>query len=121
MTIFQRQIVEVEFRLPPDGSLLRHPCIVLSNTAINDEEQGFVGVMLTSQAHYKDDFYSFELEDSMLSKPHGKEFCAARIHIISNFLYSDIIRNSKWGNEMKTQAFKQLLAEINLVTFRYQI
>ncbi|HEX2899864.1 MAG TPA: hypothetical protein VHS96_09110 [Bacteroidia bacterium] len=121
MTIYQRQIVEVEFRLPPDGTLLRHPCIVLSNTAVNDEEQGFVGVMLTSQMHYQDDIYSFEIDEEMLTKPHGKAFCAARIHIISNFLYDDIIRNSNWGNEMKTFHFHRLLHAINRTTFRFAI
>lgn len=117
MTIRQRQIVEVAFRLPPDGELLNHPCIVISNDEINEEEQGFVAVMMTSESHYKDDRYSFQLTDNMLAKPLGKSFCAARLHLIGNFLYSDVIVNRNSGNEMKIDAFNRLIVHINKITF----
>ena len=39
MKVFQRQIVEVSFRFLPDGKNLVHPCIVLSNDEINEEEE----------------------------------------------------------------------------------
>jgi hypothetical protein len=120
MTIRQRQLVEVEFRLPPDGKLLRHPCIVLSNEDINDEEEGFVAVMLTSEPHYRGDEYSFEITNSMLTRPHDLPFCAARMHLIGNFIYSDIIKNSKWGNEIRIQPFKRLVTLINQTAFRMQ-
>jgi hypothetical protein len=119
MTIHQRQIVEVEFRLPPDGEYLRHPCIVLSNDTINDEEQGFVAVMLTSQERYKDDLYSFEISDKMLNKPHSKKFCAARLHLVGNFLYDDIISNSHSGVEINIDSFNRLLSQINRITFNF--
>jgi hypothetical protein len=35
MKLRQRQIVEVPFRLPPDGKVLNHPCIIISNEDIN--------------------------------------------------------------------------------------
>ncbi len=51
----QRDVVEVEFRLPSDGRLEKHPVIILSNEEINNGESGFVAVMMTSQDRYKDD------------------------------------------------------------------
>ena len=40
--IYQRNVVEVQFRLPSDGRLEEHPVIVLSNDEINEIEDGFV-------------------------------------------------------------------------------
>jgi len=51
----QREVVEVEFRLPSDGILKKHPVIVISNSEINETEEGFVAVMMTSSEKYKDD------------------------------------------------------------------
>lgn len=119
MAIEQRQIVEVQFRLPPDGDLLNHPCVVLSNTEINEEEQGFVAVMITSENRYKDDLYSFELDSSMLTKPMTTPFSAVRMHLIGNFLYEDVITNRNTGNSMKIDAFNRLLVQINKITFSY--
>jgi PemK-like, MazF-like toxin of type II toxin-antitoxin system len=122
MSIKQRQIVEVEFRLPPDGKFLRHPCIVLSNEEINEEEEeGFIGVMLTSQSDYRDDEYSFEIHNDMLTKPHDLPFCAARMHLIGYFLYKDIIKNSKWGTEIRSDPFRRLVTLINRTTFQMQM
>jgi hypothetical protein len=121
MTIRQRQIVEVEFRLPPDGKFLRHPCIVLSNEEINDEESAFVAVMMTTDQRYDGDEYSFKLLNEMLNKPHGKQFCAARIHLVGHFLYKDVIKNSQWGSEIRIEPFKRLLTTINRITFQMQV
>lgn len=118
MGIKQRQIVEVEFRLPPDGKFKRHPCIVLSNEEINDEEEAFVAVMLTSEPNYRGDEYSFEISNEMLNKPHNLAFCAARIHLVGNFLYKDIIKNAHSGSEIRIQPFNRLLTTINRTTFQ---
>lgn len=115
----QRDVVEVLFRLPADGDLKQHPVIVLSNNDINEEEGGFVAVMMTSKEHYKGDDYSFELDDSMFTKPLGKPFSAIRLHLISNFMDTDVISNSNSGNQMKIEAFRRLVTLINKVAFRY--
>jgi hypothetical protein len=121
MIFYQRQIVEVKFRLPPDGDLLRHPCIILSNSEINQEEEGFVAVMLTSQKHYRGDRYSFEIDNSMLTKPHNLDFCCARVHLIGNFINSDVILNSKYANEIRKEPFRRLLSQINTETFLFSL
>ena len=50
------EIVEVKFRLPPDGRLEEHPVVVLSNSEINNYELGFTGVMMSTTN--PDDEYS---------------------------------------------------------------
>lgn len=117
----QRDIVEVEFRLPSDGRLEKHPVIVLSNEDINSCEEGFVAVMMTSESRYKGDEYSFELDDSMFTKPLGKPFSAARIHLVGNFMDDDIIPNRNVGNQMRIEPFKRLLVNINSTTFNLKI
>lgn len=107
--------------MPPDGDLLNHPCVVISNDEINEEEQGFVAVMMTSEPGYKGDLYSFELTDNMGTKPLGKPFCAVRLHLIGNFLYKDIISNKNSGNEMKIDSFNRLLVHINKITFQLNL
>ncbi len=83
--------------------------------------EGFVGVMLTSDHRYKSDEYSFEISNDMLSKGHDLPFCAARIHLIGNFLYKDVIKNSKWGTEMRKDPFRRLVTMINRTTFQMQL
>lgn len=117
----QREVVEVQFRLPSDGRFEHHPVIVLSNDEINEEEEGFVAVMMTSQEKHKGDEYSFEVDSSMFTKPLNKPFSAVRLHLIGNFLQKDIIRNSNTGNQMKIEPFKRLLMNLNSTTFNFKI
>lgn len=117
----QRDVVEVEFRLPSDGRTEKHPVIVLSNEEINNDEEGFVAVMMTSQEHYKDDEYSFDLDNTMFTKPLGTPYSAARVHLIGNFMNSDIIPNRNSGNQMRVEPFKRLLVNINKTTFNLKI
>lgn len=117
----QRDVVEVEFRLPSEGTYEKHPVIVLSNDEINNEEGGFVAVMMTSQEHYRGDEYSFDLDDTMFTKPLGKPYSAARVHLIGNFMNFDIIPNKNSGNQMRIEPFKRLLVNINRTTFNLKI
>lgn len=57
MAFEQRQIVEVQFRLPPYGELENHPAVIISNSEINGDELGFSAIMITHTDH--DDEYSF--------------------------------------------------------------
>jgi hypothetical protein len=112
----QRNVVEVDFKLPSGGSE-KHPVIVLTNDEINTEEGGFVAVMMTSQDHYRDDLYSFELNDAMFTKPLGKPFSAVRLHLIGNFNNSEVIPNSFSGNQMRLEPFKRMLTQIRMIAF----
>ena len=55
MAVYQGEIVEVNFQLP-DGKFKPHPVIVVSNNDINEYEDGFIGVMLSSVT--KEDNYT---------------------------------------------------------------
>ena len=113
----QREVVEVHFRLPDNGRLENHPVIIISNSSINNTERGFVAIMMTSE-HDDEDEYSFEIKDSMFEKPIGKAVSAVRLHLIGNFMNTDIIPNSHSGNKMKEEVFRRLLVHINRITFK---
>jgi hypothetical protein len=117
----QREVVEVFFRLPDDGRQEKHPVIVLSNNEINSQENGFVAIMMTSQVVYRGDEYSFELNDTMFNIPLSKPFSAVRLHLIGNFMDTDVIRNQFSNNYMKEEPFKRLLTHINGTTFKFKI
>lgn len=67
MSFQQRQFVEVQFRLPPDGEHLNHPAVIISNNDINEHEGGFIAVMMTSND--TKDMYSFPVTDEMVTTP----------------------------------------------------
>jgi len=87
MPIYQGEIVEVNFFLP-EGKFKPHPVIVVSNNDINQNENAFIGVMLSSSAKYDD--YSFALSDEMLSKKPKKQG-QVRCQLLSLIPESEII------------------------------
>lgn len=119
MKICKGMIVEVPVYLPPEGETKPHPCIVISNDEINEEEQGFVAVMITSEQRYKDDYYSFELTNEMVSKPSDKVWRAVRVHLIGYYMYSDVISNSISNNYIKPDHLKRLMTHIYSQVFEY--
>jgi len=79
MKIYQGEIVEVNFLLP-SGEFKPHPTIVISNNIVNQYEDAFVGVMISSSA--PNDEFSYILSNEMLSKP-SKKPCQVRCQLIS--------------------------------------
>ena len=69
MKINQGDIVEVNFELP-NGNFKTHPALVISNQNVLDAEDIFYAVMISTK-EYNDEF-TFELKNSMLSKPLSK-------------------------------------------------
>ncbi len=69
MNVNQRDIVEVNFQLP-GGKFKVHPALVVSNQSVLETEDIFYALMISSK-EYNDDF-SFELKNSMLTKPWNK-------------------------------------------------
>ena len=120
MAFEQRQIVEVQFRLPPDGELKNHPAVIISNSEINSEEFGFTAVMITHSD--SDDEYTFEIDDKMFLKSfQDKSHKEIRLHLISYFLDDDVISNNHGLNKMKPEWFKRLLSQINEITFGIKV
>jgi hypothetical protein len=111
----QRDLVEVSFRCPPDGEFLNHPVLVLSNDDINEHEGAFLGMMMTS--HNWDDAYSFVVNNEDFVKPLGeRKHAEFRLHLVSQFLESDIIPNNSPKNSMKKASFMRLIEHFNEIT-----
>lgn len=109
MKVEQGEIVEVNFNLPQ--GFLPHPVIVLSNDDINEYEQSFIGVMLSSK-DYKDE-YSFFITNEMLVKEPRNKY-QARCHLISFFQTKEVI--SKHG-KIKKAYLKDIIEYIFKITF----
>lgn len=109
--VHQRDIVEVVFDEDLGGN---HPAIVISNKLVQEVEGYFVCVMMTSQDY--DDEFSFLITDDMVMKPLNKPHSEARCHLI-NFVPIDAILKNSHSNQLKVEAFKDLIKKINRSTF----
>ena len=109
MTISQGDIVEVNFRLPE--GFKPHPVIVVSNNDINEYEDAFIGVMLSSSMKYDD--YSFVLENEMLTKI-PKVKTQVRCHLISLIPENEILGRHGIINK---KYLSQLINKIKLIIF----
>jgi hypothetical protein len=115
MAVSQREV----YILPHPISLKpeeKHPFIVLSILEANNNENTFIGVMITGSEITKDD-YSFELKDEMFIKPLKKDNCHVRMHLITLCLTEEVIGQKV--NEMKDFYFKELMASIGDLIFNY--
>ncbi len=111
MTISQRDIVEVEFKL--SQGILKHPVIVLTNNTAISIENYFTGIMLTSEEI--DDEFTFEIHDHV--KQTSSKKSQARLHLIGWFSIDDTIKNSHYNCQLKGEYFNQLVNQICNNTF----
>lgn len=107
----QRDIVEILF---DEDFGKNHPAIILSNNLVQEIEGYFVCVMMTSTN--QDDEFSFIITDEMVTKPLNKEHCEARCHLIQFVPVEDIVDNGH-NNQLRVEAFKELMLKINSTTF----
>lgn len=110
MNVEQRDIVEVNFRLP-DGTFKPHPVVVISSKLMHELEPGFIGVMASSK-DYEDEF-CFELQSYMLTQA-PKTKCIVKCHLISMFSDKDIL--GRYG-KVKREFFIPLMRHILSTTF----
>ncbi len=87
MIPYQRDILEVNFRLLNEREFKPHPVIVISNNEVNEYEETFVGVMISSSVNY--DEYTVKIDNKMLTNPLSKP-SQIRSHLIQTFSFSDI-------------------------------
>lgn len=76
---YQGEIVEVNFLLP-SGECKPHPTIVVSSNVVNEYEDAFIGVMISSTA--PDDEFTYRLTNDMLTKP-SKKACQVRTQLLA--------------------------------------
>jgi hypothetical protein len=70
MRVQQRDIIELNYELP-NGKFKTHPALVNSNSNVLETEDIFYAVMISSNPMNEE--FSFELDNSMLTKPLSKK------------------------------------------------
>lgn len=101
----QKDIVEVNFKLP-GGKFEPHPALVISNNTVNEYEDTFLAVMITSSTEY--DEYSILIDNKMLSKPMRNK-SQIRCHLMQSFNFEEI--NLKIAS-FKKDYFDKILKKI---------
>lgn len=108
MTFQRGDIVELPLTLPPDGKLLPHPVVIISNEDVHEGDDCYIGVMLTHSTYI--DMFTFELSDDMFVKPNTDKYAQARCHLITYFIKSHVSGNYK--NRMKEEAVNRLVEHV---------
>jgi len=87
MKVNQRDIVVVNFELP-NGSFKTHPALIVSNQNVLDTEDIFYAVMISTK-DYNDEF-TFELKNTMLTKPLSK-ISFVKCQLIQSYSITEVI------------------------------
>lgn len=92
---YQRgEIIEVNLAMPPDGKVLNHPAVIISNTEVFRDDDCYIVVMLTSRNN--NDVYSYALEDYMfIQGAKGREHSEVRCHLITYILEGHIVQGKR--------------------------
>lgn len=84
----QKDLIEVNF-LFPDGTFKPHMAIVISNDEMNDIDDFFYIVLISSKNYNKK--HTYELNDKMTTKALSKKSFVV-CHLISGYTQRDVIR-----------------------------
>ena len=105
MKVHQRDIVELNFELP-GGNFKSHPALIISNEQVLDTEDIFYAVMISSKP-FNDEF-TFELSDSMLTKPLSKK-SFVKCQLIQSYSTDEVISKI---SSLKLAYFEQVKKKI---------
>ncbi len=105
MKVQQRDIVEINFELP-DGKFKIHPALVISNEHVLHTEDIFYAVMISSKP-FNDEF-TFELNNSMLSKPLSKK-SFVKCQLIQSYTIDEIISKISSVHPLYFEQIKKLI------------
>ncbi|MCD4793177.1 MAG: type II toxin-antitoxin system PemK/MazF family toxin [Bacteroidales bacterium] len=111
MNFRQRDIVLLDFQLPKQD-VEEHPWIIISNNDIHENEDYFIAVMMSSKK--QDDYFSFWIEDEMLTVPPKKK-SQIRCNIIN--LFDKVELKGKAISRIKEISFDKLIDHIFNFTF----
>jgi mRNA-degrading endonuclease toxin of MazEF toxin-antitoxin module len=95
----------------PDGKSKPHPAIVISNNDLFEDEGFFYCCMISSKDYNPQ--YTFEIKDSMVSKPFEKK-SFVKCQIIGGFTERDILRNI---SNMRSESFEKLIIKVTSSIF----
>ena len=101
MKVSQRDIVEVNFELP-GGKFKTHPALVISNQNVHDEEDIFYALMISTK-QYNDEF-TYELTNSMLTKPLSKT-SFVKCQLLQSYTAEEVLSKI---STVKTQYFEEI-------------
>lgn len=105
--VFQREIVEVPYKLP-NGEILIHPALVLSPNELQDYEDGmFYAVLISSKNHFPE--LTMEIKNEWLNKPLSKHSFFVT-HIVSIFTVEEVM--TRYNNYIKSNYFDAVLRKI---------
>ena len=105
--VFQREIVEVPYRLP-DGQVLVHPALVLSVDELQDYEDGmFYAVLISTKNHFP--HLTLKIQNEWLNKPLSKQSYFVT-HIVSIFNVDDVM--TRYNNYIKLPYFDKVLDKV---------
>jgi hypothetical protein len=114
MKLYRRDVVEVIFG---SNTYKNHSVIVLSPEEVNSEEEQFLGMMITDSKYFDpNNEFSFPLSDDMFIKPIKEKQSKARLYLI-NLLPADVIVSGRKINEMRLEAFTELIRSLNKKVF----
>ena len=105
MKVQQRDIVELNFELP-GGKFKSHPALIISNENVLETEEIFYAVMISSKP-FNDEF-TFELNDSMLTKPLTKR-SFVKCQLIQSYSVDEVISKT---SSIKSVYFEQIKRKI---------
>lgn len=87
MRVQQRDIIELNYELP-NGKFKAHPALVISNSNVLETEDIFYAVMISSNSMNEE--FSFELDNSMLTKPLSKK-SFVKCQLIQSYTTDEVI------------------------------
>ena len=87
MRVQQRDIIELNYELP-NGKFKTHPALVISNSNVLETEDIFYVVMISSNSMNEE--FSFELDNSMLTKPLSKK-SFVKCQLIQSYTTDEVI------------------------------
>lgn len=105
MKIQQRDIVEINFELP-NGKLKVHPALVISNEHVLHAEDIFYAVMISTKP-YNDEF-TFELNNSMLSKPLLKK-SYVKCQLIQSYSVTEVLSKVTTVQPLHFERIKKMI------------
>ena len=105
MKVDQRDIVELNFELP-NGKFKTHPALVISNNMVLETEDIFYAVMISSKP-FNDEF-TFELSNSMLSRPLSKK-SFVKCQLIQSYSLDEVLSKI---SSIKLSYFEQIKKRI---------
>lgn len=117
MSLKRCQIIYHNFPIPGKNTEELHPVLIISNDIVHQEQDIYIGIMISSSENYFKDYFSFELTDKMfVNEKLPKQNSHLRLHLITYF-NSSTVSNAKVIAEIKEQYLNIILDKQREIIF----